>query len=94
MIRSAGAQPSARRGRVFATASLDRVRALCDGQVVADHERSWAWHQSFTDPAHRAAAAALRRQRVAVLRRPPEPQVQVRALADYDAALGTGGGVA
>jgi hypothetical protein len=37
---------------------------------------------------------ALRAQRVAVLRRPAEPEVQVRALADYDTALGTGGGVA
>ena len=80
--------------RIEVTADLARVRAFCDGQVVADHERSWAWHQSFTDPAHRAAAAALRRQRVAVLRRPAEPEVQVRALADYDAALGTDGGVA
>jgi transposase len=80
--------------RIEVTADLDRVRAFCDGQVVADHERSWAWHQSFTDPAHRAAAAALRAQRVAVLRRPAEPQVQIRALADYDTALGTGGGVA
>ena len=80
--------------RIEVTASLDRVRAFCDGQVVADHERSWAWHQSFTDPAHRAAAAALRRQRVAVLRRPAEPEVQVRALADYDTALGVDGGVA
>ena len=80
--------------RIVVTASLDRVRALCDGQVAADHERSWAWHQSFTDPAHRAAAAALRRQRVAVLRRPAEPEVQVRALAGYDAALGVDGGVA
>ena len=53
-----------------------------------DHERSWAWHQSFTDPAHRTAAVALRTQRVAVLRR-PSPR-QVRALADYDTALGTG----
>src|SRR6185503_12232063 len=52
--------------RIEVTAGLDRVRAFCDGQVVADHERSWAWHQSFTDPAHRAAAAALRAQRVAV----------------------------
>jgi transposase len=80
--------------RIEVTADLARVRALCGGQVVADHERSWAWHQSFTDPEHRAAAAALRRQRVAVLRRPAEPQVQVRALADYDTALGVDGGVA
>jgi transposase len=80
--------------RIEITADLERVRAFCDGQLVADHERSWAWHQSFTDPAHRAAAVALRAQRVAVLRRPAEPEVQVRALADYDTVLGTGGGVA
>ena len=80
--------------RIEVTADLARIRVFCDGQVVADHERSWAWHQSFTDPAHRAAAVALRRQRVAVLRRPAEPQVQVRALAGYDTALGVDGGVA
>jgi transposase len=80
--------------RIEVVAGLDRVQAFCGGQLVADHERSWAWHQSFTDPAHRSAAVALRRQRVAVLRRPAEPEVQVRALADYDTALGTGGGVA
>jgi len=86
--------PSVIGRRVEVIADLDRVRVFRDGRVVADHERSWAWHQSFTDPEHRAAAAALRRQRVAVLRRPAEPEVQVRALADYDTALGTGGGVA
>jgi hypothetical protein len=80
--------------RIEVTADLTRVRVLCDGQVAADHERSWAWHQSFTDPAHRAAADALRRQRVAVLRRPAEPEVQIRTLADYDTAFGTGGGAA
>jgi hypothetical protein len=41
-----------------------------------------------------AAARALRRQRVTALRRPPEPEVQIRSLADYDAALGVDGGVA
>jgi len=80
--------------RIEVTADLARVRVLCEGQVVADHQRVWAWHQSITDPAHRAAAQALRHQRAAVLRRPAEPQVQIRALADYDAAFGTGGGVA
>jgi len=80
--------------RIEVTASLARVRVLCDGQAVADHQRIWAWHQSITDPAHRAAAQALRHQRAAVLRRPAEPQVQVRALADYDAAFGVDGGVA
>jgi hypothetical protein len=67
---------------------------LCDGQAVSGHQRSWAWHQSISDPAHGAAARVLRRDRVTALRRPAEPEVQIRALADYDAALGTGGGVA
>jgi transposase len=80
--------------RIEVTAGLARVRVFCGGQLAADHERSWAWHQSITDPAHRAAAQALRRERVAVLRRPAEPEVQIRALADYDAALGVDGGVA
>ena len=80
--------------RIEVTADLARVRVACDGQAVADHQRLWAWHQSITDPAHRAAAQALRHQRAAVLRRPTEPQVQVRALADYDAAFGIDGGVA
>ena len=89
-----GVQPAVIGRRIEVTADLARVRAFCDGQMVADHERSWAWHQSFTDPAHRAAADALRRQRITVLRRPAEPEVQVRALTDYDTALGVDGGVA
>ena len=80
--------------RIEVVADLARVRVLCEGQVVADHRRSWAWHQSISDPAHIAAARALRRQRVTALRRPPEPEVQIRALAGYDAALGLDGGVA
>jgi transposase len=80
--------------RIEVTADLARVRVLCEGQVVADHQRSWAWHQSISDPAHVAAARAMRRDRVTALRRPPEPEVQIRALADYDAALGVDGGVA
>jgi transposase len=80
--------------RIEVTADLARVRVFCDGQAVADHQRLWAWHQSITDPAHRAAAQALRHQRAAVLRRPAEPQVQIRALADYDATFGIDGGVA
>ena len=36
-------------------ALLDQVRAGagCDGQVVADHARLWARHQTVTDPANR-----------------------------------------
>src|SRR5215469_8628635 len=80
--------------RIEVSADLARVRVLCDGQVVADHRRIWAWHQSISDPAHVAAARRLRRDRVTALRRPAEPEVQIRALSDYDAALGLDGGVA
>jgi transposase len=86
--------PAAIGRRIEVTADLARVRAFCDGQPVADHQRCWAWHQSITDPAHLAAARVMRRERVTALRPPPEPEVQIRSLADYDAALGTGGGVA
>src|SRR6516165_8059623 len=73
--------PAAIGRRVEVTADLARVRASCDGQVVADHERAWAWHQSITDPEHHAAAKALRRQRVGVLRPAAEPEVEQRSLA-------------
>ena len=69
-------------------AYLERVRAFCDGKLVADHECIWARHQTMTDPAHWAAAQALRRQRLTVIARPAEPDVQIRCLADYDTALG------
>ena len=80
--------------RIEVTADLGRVRVFCDGKVAADHERIWARHQTITDPEHHAAAAALRRQRVGVLRPVTEPEVEQRALSDYDIALGLDGGVA
>lgn len=80
--------------RIEVIADLARVRVLCEGQAVADHERLWAWHQSISDPAHLAAARLLRRQRMTALRPASEPEVQIRPLADYDAALGLDGGVA
>lgn len=78
--------------RIEVVADLDRVRAFCDGRAVADHERIWARHQTLTDPAHWAAAQALRRQRLSVVRPAAEPDVQIRCLADYDTALGLDGG--
>jgi transposase len=86
--------PSVIGRRVEVVADLDRVRAFCGGRLVADHERIWARHQTLTDPAHWATAQALRRQRLAVVRRPAEPEVQIRCLADYDTALGVDGGTA
>jgi transposase len=76
--------------RIEVIAGLDRVRVLCDGRAVAGHQRSWAWHQTITDPEHLEAARALRRRRGGALRPVTEPEVEQRALADYDAALGLG----
>src|SRR5262249_31024521 len=53
--------------RIEVVAGLDRVRAFCDGKLAADHERVWARHQTLTDPAHWAAAQALRRQRLSIV---------------------------
>jgi transposase len=80
--------------RIEVVADLSRVQVLCEGKVVASHERIWAWHQTITDPAHRAAADVLRRQRNGLLRPVREPQVEQRTLADYDRVLGIEGGVA
>ena len=80
--------------RIEVAAGLELVRVLCGGQVVADHERIWARHQSISDPGHLAAARLARRQRLTAVRRPAEPEVQIRSLADYDTALGVDGGVA
>jgi transposase len=78
--------------RIEVAADLDRVRVFCDGKLAADHERIWARHQTLTDPGHLEAARALRRRRLTVVRPAAEPEVQVRCLADYDTALGTGEG--
>jgi hypothetical protein len=75
--------------RVETIANLSRVMVFCEGKVVADHARVWAWHQAISDPVHVAAAKALRRERVGMLRPVPEPEVEQRALTDYDDALGT-----
>jgi hypothetical protein len=78
--------------RIEVIADLDRVRAVCDGKVVADHQRAWAWHQTIADPDHLEAARVLRRTRIGALRpvreAAGEPAVEQRSLADYDTALG------
>jgi transposase len=80
--------PSVIGRRIEVIADLARVRAVCDGRLVADHERIWGWHQTISDPEHVAAAKVLRRKRIGVLRPALEPQVEQRRLADYDTALG------
>ena len=51
-------------------------------------------HQTITDPVHLAAARALRKERLEVVRPAGEQQVEQRDLADYDRLLGIDGGVA
>ena len=80
--------------RIEVIADLHQVRVLCDGRLVADHQRVWARHQTITDPDHLAAARVLRRERLGLVRPAVEPDVEVRCLADYDSALGVDGGVA
>jgi transposase len=82
--------------RVLVRADLDRVQVFGDGELLADHRRIWAAHQTISDPAHVEAAKVLRRKHFSVAAPISEPQVQVRSLADYDAALGVDldGGVA
>jgi hypothetical protein len=70
--------------RIEVRANLERVRATCDGAVVAEHARSWARHQTFTDPEHAAAAALLRRRRLQVPRPLGTDEVEQRDLAVYD----------
>jgi transposase len=77
--------------RIEVIADLDRVRAYCDGRVVADHARIWAKHQSLTLPEHEQAAKQLRRDRIGLVRPVPEPEVEIRRLDDYDTALGLDG---
>jgi transposase len=76
--------------RVEVAADLDRVQVTYDGRLVADHGRCWARHQTLSDPAHLAAAAQLRHQRAAIgaAGRRDQDEVQLRCLADYDAAFG------
>jgi hypothetical protein len=74
--------------RVEIIADLYRVLVLCDGRVVAEHERLWAKHQTVSDPAHVEAAKLLRRKRLEMARPAAAADVEVRCLADYDTALG------
>ncbi|WP_141819030.1 IS21 family transposase [Humibacillus xanthopallidus] len=87
--------PSVIGRRVEVHADLDRVWVTCEGTVVADHARVWAWHQTITDFEHAVAAKLLRRGRADLLRPVPDPgsgdQVEVRPLGTYDAAFGLDG---
>jgi transposase len=86
--------PSAVGRRILIRADLDRVQVCCDGQLVADHARVWARHQTISDPEHLEAARLLRRGRGELLRPVQADQVETRNLTDYDTALGVDDGAA
>jgi len=76
-------------GRLVAVrADLARVRVSWSGQVLADHPRCWARHQSLTDPDHARAAAVMRAEHRRVAAARPGEAVAQRALTDYDAVFG------
>lgn len=75
-------------GRVVdVTADLNRVRVRWEGRVIADHPRAWGRGMVITDPAHKDAAAVLRRQ-FQQPRAATGSDDLVRDLADYDRAFG------
>jgi transposase len=78
--------PAAIGRRVQVSAGLEQVRVRLDGRLVAEHPRCWANHQTITDPAHRAAAEAMRKTPKPAPT--PEPEVEQRDLASYDIAFG------
>jgi len=73
---------------VDVTADLTKVEVRHEGRLVAAHDRVWARGMTITDPAHVAAAKALREQ----FQRPrPAPDADdglTRDLSDYDRAFG------
>lgn len=76
--------PSVIGRRIDVGADLQSVIARCDGQLVAEHPRSWAKHQTFTDPEHADAATALRRARSQLPRPLKADEVEQRDLSVYD----------
>lgn len=90
-IRVAGndysVDPSAIGQLVDVTTTLTQVTVTRSGRPLAVHDRCWAARQTLTDPAHVAAAAALRHQFQAGT--PPAAGDQLlRDLTDYDRAFG------
>ena len=75
--------------QVAVHADLTTVTIRWGERIVGVHERHWGRHQTITDPAHAAAATALRRRAGRITGPvPADDDVQVRSLADYDRAFG------
>ncbi len=76
-------QLAGRRVEVRISQTEIRAMALDSGELACRHRRSFAKHLAFTDPTHQAALDRLRGER----RRLPEPNVETRPLARYDALI-------
>lgn len=75
--------------QVAVHADLTTVTIRWGERIVGTHERHWGRHQTITDPAHAAAATALRLRAGRITGPiPADDDVQVRSLADYDRAFG------
>jgi transposase len=72
--------------RVEVAADLDQVLVTCDGVEVARHARSWARHQTITDPDH--AAAAARQATTNKSLSAAGTDVEERSLETYDRIFG------
>lgn len=86
--------PGAVGRRIEITADLHQVRVWCQGNLVAEHVRHWAKHQTINDPNHIEAAKTPRRKHFDVVGPPAHIEVEQRRLADYDTLLGLDGPVA
>lgn len=80
--------------RIEVVADLVQVRVWCAGRLVAEHDRSWAKHQTISDPEHLVAATAMRRGRFDIVAPPTQVEVEQRSLTDYDALVDIDGPVA
>jgi transposase len=74
--------------RIEVAADLDQVLVTCDGVEVARHARSWARHQTITDPDHAAAAAIARKAAAGTKPAPDVTEVEERSLETYDRIFG------
>jgi hypothetical protein len=83
-LRLPSVHPLAVGRRIEVAADLDQVLVTCDGVEVRRHTRSWARHQTITDPDHAAAAAAASTKPASV----NVTGVEAQSLDTYDRIFG------
>jgi hypothetical protein len=76
-------------GRLVEIRATDEmVVVTCGGEIVAQHQRSWAKHRTVTDPEHDAARERMRAVRSAPRDAAVPDDVEIRDLSIYDRATG------